>query len=136
MPIQIRRTVACGRCGEPATQIFGEAGGKGWYESLHCPSCGESYEADGGSPTPEEFRRAIMAEEGEWALDATAPLTVVLLKALRAEFGLSLAQAQELKKGMPGELRRGTRHEMENMLHVLQPSAEPGTLVVRQRTGP
>lgn len=134
MALQIQRTVACDRCGRPATQAFGERG-RGWFESFHCPSCGDAYEADGGSPTPEEFRRAIIAEDGEWAIEATAALSLALLKALRQVFALSLAEAQELKRRMPGELRRGTRYEMENLLHELKPSAEPGTLFVRRLVG-
>jgi hypothetical protein len=135
MALSIQRTVACDRCGKPASQTFGE-GGMGWYESFHYESCGRSYEADGRSPAPEEFRRAIIAQEGEWALEVTAPLPLVLLKALREEFSLTLAQAQELKHRLPGELRRGTRYEMEKLLQVLQPAAERGTLRVRRKAGP
>src|SRR5438477_11427783 len=109
MALQIQRTVACDRCGEPASQAFGE-GGRGWYESFHCPSCGQAFEADGFTPAPEEFRRVIIAQEGEWKLEATAPLSLALLKALREEFSLSLGEAQQLKARMPGALRRGTRY--------------------------
>jgi hypothetical protein len=135
MAFQVQRTVACDRCGKPASQAFGE-GGRGWYESFQCPSCGEAYEADGFTPAPEEFRRIIIAEEGEWALEATAPPSLALLKTLREEFSLSLAEAQELKRRMPGELRRGTRYEMEKLLRTLERSATPGTLAVRRTAGP
>ena len=135
MALQVQRTVACDRCGQPASQAFGE-GGRGWYESFHCPSCGQAYEADGFTPAPEEFRQAIIAQEGEWALEATASPSTTLLKALREQFSLSLGQAQELKKRMPGELRRGTRYEMEKLLQGLQQLAEPGTLLVRRTAGP
>lgn len=135
MALRIQRTVPCDRCGRPATQAFGE-GGRGWYESFDCPSCGEAYEADGGSPTPDEFRRAIIAEEGEWAIEATTSLSPALLRSLRQVFSLSLAEAQELKRRMPGELRRGTRYEMEKLLHELEPSADAGTLLVRRLGGP
>ena len=91
----------------------------GWYESFHCESCGQSYEADGRSTAPEEFRQAIIAEEGEWALEAAAPPPLALLNALREEFSLTLGQAQELKNRMPGELRRGTRYEVEKLLQLL-----------------
>ncbi len=135
MALQVQRTVACDRCGQPASQAFGE-GGRGWYESFHCPSCGQAYESDGGTPAPEEFRRVIMAQQGEWALEATAPASIRLLKALRKEFSLSLEEAQQLKQRMPGELRRGTRYEMERLLRALNPSAELGTLLVRRTAGP
>ena len=135
MALEVQRTVACDRCGQPASQAFGE-GGRGWYESFHCPSCGQAYEADGGTPAPEEFRRVIIAQEGEWALQASAPPSIRLLKALRAEFSLSLEEAQQLKQRMPGELRRGTHNEMEKLLQVLKPCAEPGTLLVRRTAGP
>ena len=135
MALQIERTVACDRCGEPASQAFGE-GGRGWYESFHCTSCGQAYEADGFTPAPEEFRRAIIAQEGEWGLEAIAPPSIALLKALREEFSLSVREAQELKRRMPGELRRGTRYEMEKLLRTLERAAEPGTLLVRRTAGP
>lgn len=131
----VERTVACDRCGQPASQKFGE-GGLGWYESFHCSSCGQAYEADGLIPVPEEFRRAIIAQEGEWTLEATAPLSITLLKAFREALSLSLGEAQELKQRMPGELRRGTRYEMEKLLQRLQPSAKPDTLLVRRVSGP
>jgi hypothetical protein len=135
MALQIQRTVTCDRCGELASQAFGESG-RGWYESFHCSSCGQAYEADGGPPTPEEFRHAIIAREGEWTLEALGPPSVTLLKALREQLSLTLGEAQELKRRMPGELRRGTRYEMENLLRALEQAAEPGTLLVRRTAGP
>jgi hypothetical protein len=135
MALQVKRTVACDRCGQPATQAFGE-GGRGWYESFDCPSCGQAYEADGFAPAPEEFRREIIAHEGEWALEVTASPTTTLLKALRKALSLSLGEAKELKRRMPGELRRGTRYEMETLLQVLEQTATPGTLLVRRASGP
>jgi hypothetical protein len=135
MALQVQRTVTCDRCGQPASQAFGE-GGRGWYESFHCPSCGRAYEADGFTPAPEEFRRAMIAEEGEWALDVTAPPSLMLLKAMRQEFSLSLGEAQELKGRLPGELRRGTRYEMEKLVQSLERFAGRGTLLARRTAGP
>ena len=135
MAVEVQRTIPCDRCGQAARQAFGE-GGRGWYESFHCPSCGQAYEADGLTPAPEEFRREIIAREGEWVLEATATPSVALLKVLREEFALSLDEAQAMKKQMPGELRRGTRYEVEKLLEVLQQSAQPGTLLVRRTAAP
>jgi hypothetical protein len=131
MAVDIRRTVPCDQCGQPASQTFGE-GGRGWFEFFGCPSCGQEYAAHGMGPAPDEFRRVILAEEGEWALNATTRLSVGVLLAVRETLSLSLSQVQELKGRMPGELRRGTRHEMERLLRILEPSAEPGTLLVRR----
>lgn len=86
---------------------------------LHCPACGQEYTADGLAPAPDAFRRLILAEEGEWALGATTRLSIALLKAVRDTLSLSLGEAQELKQRMPGELRRGTRYEMEQLLRTL-----------------
>ena len=118
----ITRTVNCDRCGQPATQSFGEVG-RGWFESFRCSACGNAYEADGGSPAPEEFRRAIIAEEGEWILEMIAEPTVSLLKALREQLSLSLRKVHELKERMPAEVRRGTRHEVNTLLRALEKSA-------------
>ncbi len=134
MALAIQRTVACDRCGQPASQSFGE-GGRGWYESFLCPSCGQAYEADGFTPAPDEFRKLIIAREGEWALEVTTKPSLTLLKALRRQFSLSLNGTAELKAGLPGEVRRGTRFEMEQLCRILQAS-EPGSVVVRPATGP
>lgn len=130
----VERTVRCDQCGRPARLWFGE-GGRGWYESFHCPSCGNCYEADGGTPAPEEYRQAIIAADGEWALEATAPPSIPLLKALREALSLSLDEARDMKRRLPGELRRGTRYEMEKLLAALRTSAAPGTLLVRRASG-
>ena len=125
-----QRTVKCDRCGQPAQQSFGE-GGKGWYESFRCPSCGQAYEADGGPPTPVEFRTAILQEDGEWVLDAPTGPSVELLSTLRAVLSLSLSEVQDLRNRLPGEVRRGTRFEMTQLLMDVQRVAASSDLVVR-----
>ena len=125
-----QRTVKCHRCGQPAQQSFGE-GGKGWHESFHCPACGEAYEADGGPPTPDEFRRIILQEEGEWILDAPTVPSLESLKALRAVLAISLSQVQQLRHRLPGEVTRGTRYEMTRLLNAVLRVAPTSNLVVR-----
>jgi len=129
-----QRTVQCNRCGRPAQQSFGESG-KGWYESFHCPSCGQAYEADGGPPTPDEFRQIIVQEEGEWVLTALVKPSVETVKALRAVLSLSLLEVQQLRDRLPGEVRRGTKREMNRLLMDVQQSAPSSDLIVRPLGG-
>jgi hypothetical protein len=124
------RTVNCDRCGQHAQQSFGE-GGRGWYESFHCPSCGEAYESDGGPPTPDEFRQVILREEGEWVLEAPVVPPLMVLKALRKVLSLSLPEVQQLRNRLPGRVSRGTKYEMMRLLRTVEEEAGLSALVVR-----
>ena len=129
------KIVTCIDCGEPAVLSFGE-GGFGWWESLSCPSCGQTYEADGHPPTPDEYRQIILREQGLWTLDAPSPPTMELLKAIRAVLSLSLPATQELRTRLPGQISHGTRFEMNQILVAVQQQIGPSGLIVRQLVAP
>lgn len=134
LAIMPQRTVKCDRCGQAALSSFDD-GGRGWQESFHCPSCGEAYEADGGPLALDDpHRQFILQEEGEWALHAVSIPTVKLLKALRASLSLSLAELQQLRKRLPGEIRRGTKNEMTRLLKSVQHGAPQSNLSLRRDT--
>ncbi len=92
-----------------------------WYESYSCPYCGYRLEVDGKDDTPDDIREAILAEEGEWALDVleTGPQAILALKVLRDALGLSLNEAKEVKDKMPGIVAVGTQAEMERLRYLL-----------------
>lgn len=125
------KAVTCDRRGNPAVLGFGE-GHFGWWESFHCPSCGRTYEADGHPPTPDEYRQIILREQGEWLLDATAPATIELLKALRVVLSLSLTETQHVRNRLPGQISQGTRYEMNRILEAVNKCAPSSGLIVRQ----
>jgi hypothetical protein len=75
---------------------------------------------DGGAPTPEEFRQVILREEGEWALCAVTLPSTELLKSMRKVLSLTLADVVELRGHLPGEIRRGTRSEMEWLAYAME----------------
>jgi hypothetical protein len=129
------KIVTCDECGQPAVLSFGE-GGFGWWESLSCPSCGNAYEADGHPPTPDDYRQVILREQGPWTLDAPLPATMELLRALRAVLSLSLSATQELRNRLPGEIRHGTRFEMNQILDAVQRQMGPSGLIVRPLVTP
>ena len=76
--------------------------------------------------------RMIIAQEGEWALYVAARPSTVFFKAVRSRLNLSLGEIQALRDRLPGELRRGTRYEMERLMSELEPSADQGVLAVRR----
>ena len=86
--------------------------------STFCPRCGARSEGD-DDEAPEDARRAILAEEGIWALhvdvDDTLMDRVRAASALRAELGLSLPETAELKASLPSEVAKGTPVEMDDL---------------------
>jgi hypothetical protein len=129
------KIVKCDRCGEPAELGFGE-GGFGWWPSLYCPSCGRSCEADGGPPTPDEYRQIILQQEGEWSLVSPVPATVELLKTLRAVLSLSLPETQALRNRLPGTIAQSTQYEMNQLLKAVNRHVASPGLVVRPSHAP
>src|ERR671930_707789 len=88
-----------------------------WHALYLCPHCEAPVEEDGFGPAPDEFRRAILAQAGEWRLVVPEPgaRAVRVVKVLRQALGLSLADAGALRKCLPGSVATGTRAEMERL---------------------
>jgi hypothetical protein len=103
----------------------------GWWESFRCPSCGHAYGADGGPPTPDIFRQAILREQGEWVLDAPVVPTTGLLKELRSVLSLTFTETQSLRNRLPGHISQGTRYEMTQLLRKIEKRVPSCGLVVR-----
>ena len=119
----------CPSCGSQGTLTRGEKLG-GFWESFHCSQCGHRTEED-GAPLYEALRQAIIAQEGEWALELTAPPTASLLKALRTVRGLSLSELQALRAQLSGTLRRGTQTEVEWEAKLLRQQGATDLLTFR-----
>ena len=124
-------SVNCDQCGVLATLNFGQ-GGMGWFESFHCESCGCRWESDGPLPMPEPYRKAIIAEEGQWLLELVQPASPQLLNRVRNALQLSLEQLLELKRSVPVTLLVGTRFEIENFRSKLEDSPENVSLRMRR----
>lgn len=92
-----------------------------WHKAYSCPHCGAQREEDGRGPTPEIIRRAILQQEGIWALavDADMAQSVLVLKPLRQALGLSLDGVLALRRRSPRDLVSGTKSEMERLREVL-----------------
>lgn len=111
----------CSGCGADIEAHVGQSTGlwrlRFWI-STDCPRCGAVTEAD-GDEAPEDVRRAILAEEGLWALhvevgEKSMERTKIAV-VLRKELGLSLPETAELKARLPGEVARGTPVEMADL---------------------
>lgn len=128
-----KRTLPCRECGQPAEEDFGE-GLMGWYASRRCPSCGNVEEEDGfDAPLPAELRTQILAEEGEWVLEATAEPSVAALKVIRERRSLPMSELRTLARGLPGEVARGTRHEVTKLRDAVLRQDPNAALLVRRR---
>ncbi|MCA1294968.1 hypothetical protein LBW89_18300 [Paenibacillus sp. alder61] len=110
--------VRCARCGENVVlqvkqYIVNNA--IAWSEAYSCVNCGnEVVSDDWGDQTPNEVRKAILEQEGEWEL-------VILkhgenksrfLRKLRDALSLTLQKVSDLCKKIPGTLIAGTFQEM------------------------
>jgi hypothetical protein len=86
-----------------------------WYASYCCSHCGLQVEEDGLDSPPDEIRRAILADKGEWTLivHETGDRGILVLKILRIALNLSLDDVAKLRQLIPGCVSNGTRVEME-----------------------
>src|SRR6185295_19298205 len=113
----------CPDCGQKVFWNFGQTilGERlGWHASLYCDHCGYALEQDDVGPLPQDLRRIVLAEQGQWALlvEGTNDQTPLFLKSLREALSLSLPQVAQLRKLIPGIVLSGTRAEMER-LHII-----------------
>ncbi|RKG48285.1 hypothetical protein D7X30_40905 [Corallococcus sp. AB011P] len=119
---RVEQTV-CGDCGRAVDLYGGQSARHGlrYWAAYRCEHCGGQLEMDGIGMPPESFRQALLREEGTWGLDVQAlgAHVVLALKCLRAELGLTLADASALKARIPGVVREGTRVEMEWLRKLL-----------------
>ena len=115
----------CEKCSGESSASVGDLMFDGrlvWYESFWCPSCGTHLEIDGHDAAPEEIRKAILAQEGEWSLlvEETGKRRLLALKVVRTVLGLSLDEIGTLRTKIPGPLLKGTQAEMEYVrFHLL-----------------
>jgi DNA-directed RNA polymerase subunit RPC12/RpoP len=115
--------VRCDHCGKDILMDVNQTMAYGdqlvWNGSYLCSYCGSQIEVDGGEDIPEDVRNAILAQQGEWALNVTETSRIVpILKVLREALHLSLGMIAQCKERMPGIVATGTRAEMER-LHLL-----------------
>lgn len=86
-----------------------------WSEAYSCTECGnEVVSDDWGEPTPNEVRKAILEQEGEWEFFVLKPVEnkAQILKNLRSALNLTLQEVSSLLKKIPGVLMVGTFQEM------------------------
>ncbi|MEM9540012.1 MAG: hypothetical protein AAGA60_11005 [Cyanobacteria bacterium P01_E01_bin.42] len=97
-----------------------------WSLEYCCPYCGCTISLDDRGYPPEDIREAILAAEGEWylAIAETDPgLILITVSRLRNVLNLSLSEAMQLKRKIPGEIASGTRAEMERLRIILDGDA-------------
>lgn len=109
---------ACSTCGSPVRVAVGERVVQQkivWFRSYRCPACGNRIEEDDHGLPPEEIRKAILEQEGEWSLVVEASGDPAVLKVLRHSLQLSMADVAKLRKRMPNQVFQGTRAEVERL---------------------
>lgn len=115
----------CQNCGAAVDMQVGQVlfGGQlEWHETYTCARCGTAIMVDGIGIAPEEVRQAILREEGTWELvvPETGRRALLVLKALRTVFSLSVADAGRLREHLPGAVSSGTHTEMLWLQGLLQ----------------
>ncbi|RKI03192.1 hypothetical protein D7Y15_33625 [Corallococcus sp. AB030] len=133
MPATRVEQTVCGDCGREVDLYGGQSAMDGlrYWAAYRCGHCGGQLEMDGIGIPPESFRQALLRDEGAWGLNvqASGAHAVLALKCLRAELGLTLADAGALKARIPGTVREGTRAEMEWLKQVLDAKGVTSSVV-------
>ena len=108
----------CPDCGQMATFKFGEAihnDRLAWFATHHCDYCNYRVEIDDYGHLPDELKRIVLKEEGQWqlVLHAFGTNKIATLKELREILGLSVQDLAELLTQLPGTIAIGTRNEVD-----------------------
>ncbi|WP_405009587.1 hypothetical protein [Kitasatospora sp. NBC_01539] len=112
-------TTRCTECGGVLMLDIGQFVERGrlcWGTEGYCLSCSVAWcDQDSGDETPEEIRRALLAEHGPARLRLTDPEArmVPVLRALREVYGLTLPRARVLATELRTAGLVGTFVEME-----------------------
>jgi hypothetical protein len=109
----IEKPCHCGNAYEVRFSDRCSGGELTWYMSILCRSCGRAEEVDGRGNLPEDLRSTLIQQEGEWHLvvKKVGEDRVSLLKQLRGVFALTIFEAANLYRTLPGLLRSGTHAE-------------------------
>lgn len=113
----------CSRCGSSVEVAVGERVFNGnivWFRSYQCQACGNQVEEDGRGTPPGEIRESLLEQDGEWSLVLAGSDDPAVLKALRQSLHLSITEAADLRKRLPGALFRGTKAEVERLVSLLR----------------
>jgi hypothetical protein len=107
----------CDGCGGLGVAIIVQRlrdGRLSWSAGYCCNACGARLEADGGESLPDDYRRAILLHEGEWAvfLEAGSSRRVVAT-VLRELFGLTAPEAMARTRDVAVPVWIGTRAECD-----------------------
>ena len=118
----------CPRCSARDALEVGQANYQGtlrWYESVKCHNCGLRSEADGEGFPPEEFRDRLLQNSGRWEVrldPVKSPATVA--KVVRTALSLSMQDAAQLLKQLPGSVYVGTEVEAAWLAEQLAKAGE------------
>lgn len=117
----VKTAARCDACGGVLERDIGQFIDRGrlwWGIEAGCRSCTAGWcERGSGRETPEEIRRALLAEHGAARLRLTGPgaSSVTVLRALREVRDLTLAQTRALAEELRTTGLVGTLVEMELM---------------------
>lgn len=115
----------CPDCGQMATFTFSEAirhNQLAWFASHHCDYCNYRVEIDDCGHLPDELKRVVLQEEGQWqlVLYSFGKNKIATLKALQEILGLSVPGLAELLTQLPGTVAIGTRTEINYLKQRLK----------------
>ena len=92
-----------------------------WYANYTCSQCGFTIESDDTGFPPDNIRKAILKEQGEWCIRVDdLHSKIVIAKTLRQYFEVSLKESALFIKKIPGYMMKGTQVEMQWIQSLLQ----------------
>lgn len=127
----------CTSCGGQAHQAFGErvsATKLWWHESWWCDGCSLRSEADGIDRLPDDLRRHTIAAEGSFTVHVTPRDRPGVLRALRSEFGMTVAGALAAFRALDRPLATSLTHAEARRVANAFPDDAAVVRIVREAT--
>lgn len=96
----------CSKCGGTAQTVVGDRclyGELRWGGRTECAACGSVTEFDGFGEVPDDYKKAIVEQDGEWHLSIESEHNrVAALKVIRELIDVPLAEAKEKLNNIRG----------------------------------
>ena len=106
----VESKIKCANCGSEYRVSFGDRFMHGeliWSESHRCLNCDFAMEIDDKGKLPEDKRRLVLEQDGEWGLILKSDNKPLIAKVLRSIDSFSIQEVLELLRLIPGVVLKG-----------------------------